>query len=110
MIRPRVPVNPLPTGIVTPLITTTPEPIDQHHTAACACQHTAPPPVAPAATGTAVRLSPAGVLAVVGGGAAVVLIVGTVLVSLLLAVAITGASVAVCAVVLRSLLNDPRKR
>lgn len=109
MIRPRVPVNPLPTGIVTPLITTAP-PVDQHHSAACACQHTAPAPVAPAATGTAVRLSPTGVLAVVGGGAAVVLIVGTVLVSLLLAVAITGASVAVCAVVLRSLLDDPRKR
>ncbi|MET7560614.1 SpdD-like protein [Streptomyces sp. NPDC005479] len=114
MIRPRIPVNPLPTGIVTPLITTAPAPapVEQHHAAACACQHTtpAPLPMAPASSGTAVRLSPAGVLAVVGGGAAVVLVVGAVLVSMLLAVAITGASVAVCAVVLRSLLNDPRKR
>lgn len=111
MIRPRIPANPLPTGIVTPLITTTPAPaaVEQHHAADCACQHTTPAP-APVASGPAVRLSPAGVLAVVGGGAAVVLVVGAVLVSMLLAVAITGASVAVCAVVLRSLLNDSRKR
>ncbi|MGW1711244.1 SpdD-like protein [Streptomyces sp. NPDC002206] len=110
MIRPRIPVNPLPTGIVTPLITTAPAPapVEQHPTVACACQHTTPAP-APVASGPAVRLSPAGVLAVVGGGAAVVLVVGAVLVSMLLAVAITGASVAVCAVVLRSLLNDSRK-
>lgn len=106
MIRPRIPVNPLPTGIVTPLITTA-APVEQHQTAACAYHHSAPAPLAPAASGAAVRLSPAGVLAVVGGGAAVVLVVGAVLVSLLLAVAITGASVAVCAVVLRSLLNNP---
>lgn len=39
-----------------------------------------------------------------------VLVVGAVLVSLLLAVAITGASVAVCAVVLRSLLASDAKR
>lgn len=114
MIRPRIPVNPLPTGIATPLITTAPAPaqasVEQHHAASCACQHTTPTPVVPAASGPAVRLSPAGVLAVVGGGAAVVLVVGAVLVSMLLAVAITGASVAICAVVLRSLLNDPRKR
>ncbi|MER5681938.1 SpdD-like protein [Streptomyces sp. NPDC002205] len=111
MIRPRIPVNPLPTGIVTPLITTAPAPAptEQHHTTACTCQHTTPAP-APVASGPAVRLSPAGVLAVVGGGTAVVLVVGAVLVSMLLAVAITGASVAVCAVVLRSLLNDSRKR
>lgn len=39
-----------------------------------------------------------------------VLVVGTVLVSMLLATAITAASVAVCAVVLRSLLNRPNNR
>jgi hypothetical protein len=50
------------------------------------------------------------VLALVGGGTAVVLVVGAVLVSMLLAVAITGASVAVCAVVLRSLLASDAKR
>lgn len=109
MIRPRIPINPLPTGIVTPLITTAPAPVEQHPAAACACQHTTPAP-APVVSGPAVRLSPAGVVAVVGGGAAVVLVVGAVLVSMLLAVAITGASVAVCAVVLRSLLNNPHRQ
>ncbi|WP_392753980.1 SpdD-like protein [Streptomyces sp. LN590] len=110
MIRPRIPVNPLPTGIVTPLITTAPAPapVEQHHAADCACRHTTPAP-APVTYGPAVRLSPAGVLALVGGGAVVVLVVGAVLVSMLLAVAITGASVAVCAVVLRSLLNSPSR-
>ncbi|WTY43541.1 hypothetical protein OIF37_19765 [Streptomyces anulatus] len=39
-----------------------------------------------------------------------ILVVGTVLVSMLLATAITAASVAVCAVVLRSLLNRPNNR
>jgi membrane protein implicated in regulation of membrane protease activity len=53
----------------------------------------------------AVRLTPTGLLVVVGGGAAVVLVVGAVLVSMFLAVAITAASVAVCAVVLRSMVN-----
>ena len=46
----------------------------------------------------------------VGGGTAVVLVVGAVLVSMLLAVAVTAASVAVCAVVLRSLLASDAKR
>jgi hypothetical protein len=40
----------------------------------------------------------------------VVRVLGAVLVSLLLAVAITGASVAACAVVLRSLLASDAKR
>lgn len=42
----------------------------------------------------------------VAGGTVLVLVVGSVLVSLLLATAITAVSVAVCAVVLRSLLNS----
>ncbi|MFI1454284.1 hypothetical protein [Streptomyces roseus] len=58
----------------------------------------------------AVRLTPAGLVAAVAGGAGLVLLVGAVLVSMLLAVAITGASVAVCAVVLRSLLNGQHHR
>ncbi|MGP3924761.1 SpdD-like protein [Streptomyces sp. 8N616] len=109
MFRPRIPVNPTPTGIVTPLVVE-PTAIEPHqHAPACACQHTPPP--APAPSGQAVRLTPTGLLAVVGGGAAVVLVVGTVLVSLLLAVAITAASVAVCALVVRSLLaSETRKR
>ncbi|MDI3348042.1 SpdD protein, partial [Streptomyces sp. AJ-1] len=43
------------------------------------------------------------------GGTAAVLVVGTVLVSMLLAVAITAASIAVCAVVVRSLINQQHK-
>lgn len=113
MFRPRIPTMPTPTGIVAPLVHSAP--IEQRdHATACACQHTAPAPAvvpAPAApSAPTVRLTPTGLLAVVGGGAAVVLVVGAVLVSMLLAVAITAASVAVCAVVLRSLLNGQRQR
>ncbi|MFK4596763.1 SpdD-like protein [Streptomyces pristinaespiralis] len=112
MLRPRIPTMPTPTGIVTPLIH--PAPVEQHQpaTAECACQHTTPAPaVAPAASSApSVRLTPTGLLVAVGGGAAVVLVVGAVLVSMLLAVAITAASVAVCAVVLRSLVNGQRHR
>ncbi|MBY8886834.1 hypothetical protein K7472_18460 [Streptomyces sp. PTM05] len=66
-------------------------------------EHHDPAPVPP--TRPAINLTPGSTLALVGGGTAVVLIVGAVLVSMLLAVAITGASVAVCAVVVRSLMN-----
>jgi hypothetical protein len=67
--------------------------------------------VAPAASNRpTVQLTPGSALALAAGGGAVVLVVGAVLVSMLLAVAITAASVAVCAVVLRSLLNAERNR
>ncbi|MFC8505986.1 SpdD-like protein [Streptomyces sp. NPDC057411] len=117
MLRPRIPVNPLPTGIVTPLIHPTPAPtadIELHHTSElmdCGHNHShsqAPAPVTPARS--TVQLTPGSALALVAGGGAVVLVVGAVLVSMLLAVAITAASVAVCAVVLRSLLNQERNR
>ncbi|MFJ7337901.1 SpdD protein [Streptomyces sp. NPDC101116] len=69
----------------------------------------APVPVAPATSKRpTVQLTPGSALALAAGGGAVVLVVGAVLVSMLLAVAITAASVAVCAVVLRSLLNAER--
>ncbi|MBJ7907374.1 SpdD protein [Streptomyces sp. DSM 110735] len=71
---------------------------------------TTPTPVvpasAPASNRPVVQLTPGSTLALVGGGTAVVLVVGAVLVSMLLAVAITGVSVAICAVVLRSLVKD----
>ncbi|WP_330478198.1 SpdD-like protein [Streptomyces platensis] len=99
MFHPKVPTNPTPTGLVTPSVT---EPIT-------AVQHTPPPaPVAQSSTRPAVQLTPGTALALVGGGAAVVLVVGAVLVSMLLAVAISGVSVAICAVVLRSLLASER--
>ncbi|MFJ6797412.1 SpdD-like protein [Streptomyces sp. NPDC091268] len=113
MLRPRVPVNPAPTGLVAPLVHPTTGDVTYGATALpeCACNHT---PAArtdqPRVQLLAVRLTPAGLVAVVAGGAGLVLVVGAVLVSMLLAVAITGASVAVCAVVLRSLLNGQNHR
>ncbi|MFI5901933.1 SpdD protein [Streptomyces cyaneofuscatus] len=84
------------------------------HTPACTCHHTpaavpAPAPAAPVSR-PAVHLTPGSLLVAAAGGTAMVLIIGTVLVSMLLATAITAASVAVCAVVLRSLLNRPNNR
>ncbi|GAA3301060.1 SpdD-like protein [Streptomyces cinereospinus] len=58
-----------------------------------------------APTRPAARLTPGTALALVGGGTAAVLVVGAVLVSMLLAVALTATSVAVCAVVIRSVLT-----
>ncbi|MFE4615782.1 SpdD-like protein [Streptomyces sp. NPDC056747] len=109
MLQPRIPVNPLPTGIVTPLVQpTVSADIAPHHTNhAAVCNHHHAPAPAPS---SAVRLTPAGLAAIVAGGVGAVLVVGTVLVSMLLAVAVSAASVAVCAVVLRSLLNNQNRR
>ncbi|MFI5635311.1 SpdD protein [Streptomyces sp. NPDC051664] len=81
------------------------------HPPACDCNHTPVPAAASApasvpAPRSAVQLTPGALVVAVAGGTAVVLVVGAVLVSMLLAVAITGVSVAICAVVLRSLLNS----
>ena len=114
MLRPRVPTMPTPTGITAPLVHPASTAVEPHPTTgSCACPHTTPaaPVVVPAApSAPSVRLTPTGLLVAVGGGAAAVLVVGAVLVSMLLAVAITAVSVAVCAVVLRSLLNGQRQR
>ncbi|MFJ9394795.1 SpdD protein [Streptomyces californicus] len=85
------------------------------HPPACTCHHTptaptAPVPVPAAPARPAVQFTPGSLLVAAAGGTAVVLVVGTVLVSMLLATAITAASVAVCAVVLRSLLHRPNNR
>jgi predicted lipid-binding transport protein (Tim44 family) len=69
-----------------------------------------PAQAAPASSRPTVQLTPGAVLALLGGGTAVVLVLGAVLVSMLLAVAITGASVAVCAVVIRSLIATQHRR
>ncbi|MGV9938768.1 SpdD-like protein [Streptomyces sp. NPDC003401] len=100
MFRPKIPTMPTPTGLVTPPAVVEPTTVVQHH----------PTPAPAAPTRPTVQLTPGAVLALVGAGTAVVLVVGAVLVSMLLAVAITGASVAVCAVVLRSLLASDAKR
>ncbi|MFD8534917.1 SpdD protein [Streptomyces rubrogriseus] len=69
-----------------------------------------PASAAPLANRPTVQLTPGSALALAAGGGAVVLVVGAVLVSMLLAVAITGVSVALVAVVLRLLLKDLAKQ
>ncbi|MDX3119387.1 SpdD protein [Streptomyces scabiei] len=69
----------------------------------------APVPAALASNRPAVHLTPGSVLTLAAGGGALVLVVGAVLVSMLLAVAITAASVAVCALVIRSILKRDRR-
>ncbi|MYT90068.1 SpdD protein [Streptomyces sp. SID8359] len=111
MLTPKIPppdTAPTPgTSLVQPLTGIT-------HTPACTCHHTpnvvpapAPTPAAPSAR-TAVQFTPGTLLVAAAGGTAVVLVVGTVLVSMLLATAITAASIALCSVVLRSLLNNQK--
>ncbi|MFI1227412.1 MULTISPECIES: SpdD protein [unclassified Streptomyces] len=113
MFTPKIPppdTAPAPgTSLVQPLTGIT-------HTPACTCHHStsvapapAPAPAAPVSR-PAVQLTPGSLIAAAAGGTAMVLIIGTVLVSMLLATAITAASVAICAVVLRSLLNRPNNR
>ncbi|MFC8245815.1 SpdD-like protein [Streptomyces chartreusis] len=107
MLRPKIPTMPTPTGLgTTPPATGVVEPT-------AVSPNVAAPPTAPAAptpSRPTVQFNPGTALALVGGGTAVVLVLGAVLVSLLLVVAITGASVAVCAVVLRSLLASEATR
>lgn len=108
MLRPKVPTMPQPTGLVTPPAVIQPTAVIQHTP-----QTPAPAPIvapAPAPARPTVQLTPGAVIALVGSGTAVVLVVGAVLVSMLLAVAITGASVAICALVIRSLIASEGKR
>ncbi|WP_405190695.1 SpdD-like protein [Streptomyces anulatus] len=100
MLRPKIPTNPLPTGIVTGTAWSD-VPAVPHQT-------TAPAPTAPARP--TVQLTPGAVVAVIGGGTAVVLVVGAVLVSMLLAVAVTAASLAISALVIRSLVVSQNHR
>ncbi|MFJ9961732.1 SpdD-like protein [Streptomyces avermitilis] len=107
MFRPKLPVMPQPTGLVTsPARVVEPTAVIQHQPAPVA-PVAAPAPVSSRPT---VQLTPGSVLALIGGGTAVVLVVGTVLVSMLLAVAVTAASVAVCALVIRSLISSQHRR
>jgi hypothetical protein len=69
----------------------------------------APVVPAPVSNRPAIQLTPGSALALAAGGGAVVLVVGAVLVSMFLAVAITGVSVAVVAIVLRLLVKDLHK-
>ncbi|WP_329547870.1 SpdD-like protein [Streptomyces sp. NBC_01356] len=104
MLRPKVPTMPQPTGLITLPAVVEPTTAIQR-TPAVPVPTSAPAPARPT-----VQLTPGAVVALVGSGTAVVLVVGAVLVSMLLAVAITGASVAICALVIRSLINGEAKR
>ncbi|MER6984929.1 SpdD-like protein [Streptomyces carpinensis] len=104
MFRPKIPTMPTPTGLSSPPPVVEPTTVAQHHPAP------APASAAPAPSRPTIHLTPGTVLALVGGGTAVVLVVGAVLVSMLLAVAITGASLAICALVIRSLVTADAKR
>ncbi|MFD4017471.1 SpdD-like protein [Streptomyces sindenensis] len=106
MFRPKIPTMPQPTGLITPPAAIEPTAVIQHQPT------TAPVVLAPttASARPTVQLTPGTVVALVGGGTAVVLVVGAVLVSMLLTVAVTGASVAVCALVIRSLISTEAKR
>ncbi|WP_030642452.1 MULTISPECIES: hypothetical protein [Streptomyces] len=104
MLRPKLPTMPTPTGLVSSTAVIEPTTVDQHHPTPAPAQAVQVP------SRPTVQLTPGAVLALVGGGTAVVLVVGAVLVSMLLAVAVTGASVAVCALVIRSLITSQHRR
>ncbi|WP_327136830.1 SpdD-like protein [Streptomyces sp. NBC_01340] len=108
MFRPKIPTMPQPTGLATPPAVVEPTTVIQHTPQTPAPAPVVSPTQVPARP--TVQLTPGAVIALVGSGTAVVLVVGAVLVSMLLAVAITGASVVICAVVLRSLLASDAKR
>ncbi|MFF4846345.1 SpdD-like protein [Streptomyces sp. NPDC001194] len=107
MFRPRIPVNPLPTGTVVPLAHAVAVPEAESHREPSLKSRDHHAQAAPARA--MVQLTPGSAIALAAGGGAVVLVVGAVLVSMLLAVAITGVSVAVIAVVLRLLVKDLQK-
>lgn len=98
----KIPVNEQPTGKVIPLPSTA-----MDAPAACSCPSPAPAAVPARPT---VQLTPGSIALLVGGGTAAVLVVGAVLVSMLLAVAITAGSLAIVALVVRSLMNGDTKR
>ncbi|WP_432026985.1 SpdD-like protein [Streptomyces sp. 1222.5] len=104
MFRPKIPTMPTPTGHTTPPVVIEPTKVIQRAPA------TTSAPAAQSPSRPVLQFSPGAVIALVGSGTAVVLVVGAVLVSMLLAVAITGASVAVCALVIRSLITADAKR
>ncbi|MEU8958955.1 SpdD-like protein [Streptomyces sp. NPDC048518] len=103
----KIPVNEQPTGKLIPLVPTAPADGHQHAPAACSCQHPAP---APAAARPTMQLTPGSLALLIGGGTVAVLVIGAVLVSMLLAVAITAGSLAIVALVVRSVLTNPGRK
>lgn len=107
MLRPKVPVNPTPIRTLVPLDDSSAE-LDVPPTAPAVCQHHVPTPP-PAARG-GVHLTAGATVAAIGAGTAAVLVIGAVLVGMFLAISITAGSLAVVALVARSILNDQVKR
>ncbi|MGW1869765.1 SpdD-like protein [Streptomyces mauvecolor] len=108
MFRPRIPVNPVPISLVSHLVQPTAvEPAPHPVPATCDHHPVAPRPTRPSAP--SIRLTGTGLVVAIAGGAGIVLVVGAVLVSMLLVVAITSASVTACALVIRSLMHDTRR-
>ncbi|MYT70306.1 MULTISPECIES: SpdD-like protein [unclassified Streptomyces] len=108
MFTPKIPVNDQPTGQIIPLNTTQGTVNGHPHApSACHCHQQSPPATAPSRP--TVQLTPGSLALLVGGGTAAVLVIGAVLVSMLLAVAITAGSLAIVALVIRSLINQERK-
>ncbi|MGV2918631.1 SpdD-like protein [Streptomyces alfalfae] len=103
----KIPVNEQSSGKVLPLYGAVVND-HQHAPAVCSCPRPAPAPAASARP--TVQLTPGSLALLIGGGTAAVLVVGAVLVSMLLAVAITAGSLAIVALVVRSLMNDGAKR
>ncbi|MEV7691120.1 SpdD-like protein [Streptomyces bungoensis] len=103
MLRPKMPTMPTPTRLTSP-------PAVVEHTAVDWHPPTTASAPAPASSRPTVHLSPSSLLLLVGGGTAVVLVIGAVLVSMLLAVSLTAVSVAVCALVVRSLVSTQHRR
>ncbi|MGW0599624.1 SpdD-like protein [Streptomyces sp. NPDC002776] len=106
MLRPKIPTMPVPTGHGPRPAVVEPTAVIPHTPTATAQA----PAVVQAPSRPTVQLTPGTALALIGGGTAVVLVVGAVLVSMLLAVAVTAASVAVCALVIKSLITADAKR
>lgn len=104
MIRPKVPVNPMPTSYAAPPAVVEPTAVIPSTPYAAPPAPTSPP------SRPVVQLTPGAVVATAGMGVVVVLVIGAVLVSMLLAVAITGASLAICALVIRSILASDTRR
>lgn len=96
MLRPKLPDTPAVPATAHLIMSAPPT-----HALACSCQH---PPASTA------RPSLAPYVAAGAGAVAGVLVIGAVLTALLATVAITAVSVAVCAVVLRSLANGTNHR
>ncbi|MFI1967836.1 hypothetical protein BLA24_22500 [Streptomyces cinnamoneus] len=106
MLYPKVPTNPLPTPVVIPARDIQGDGCPEGSVTPIVCQHTVPP-AAPAQR--AVQLSAGGTVAAIGLGSVAVLVVGAVLVGMFLAIAITATSLAIVAVIARSMLNDLKR-